>query len=100
MNVWVIYDIESSKAGDKRRRKIVKEIERFGLHRIQKSVFLGDVEKNRLDELIIFSEQLIRQDTDSVYIFPMCKEDFDAVKIIGLGFDQDWVRGKKSAVIF
>jgi CRISPR-associated endonuclease Cas2 len=40
MNVWVVYDIESSKEGNKRRSKIVKEIKKFGLYRVQKSVLL------------------------------------------------------------
>jgi CRISPR-associated protein Cas2 len=100
MNIWVIYDIASTKTGDKRRRKIVKEIERFGLYRVQKSVFLGDIEKNRLDELVLFSEDLIEKDVDSVYLFPMCKEDFESVKIIGQGFDRDLVSGKKETLIF
>ena len=100
MNLWVIYDIESTKAGDKRRRKIVKEIEKFGLYRIQKSVFLGDIERNRMDELILFSENLINKEKDSVYLFPMCKEDFEAVKVIGQGFDREWVTGQKESVLF
>lgn len=100
MNIWVIYDIASSKGGPKRRRKIVKEIESFGLYRVQKSVFLGNIEKNRIDELVLFSEELIDKNEDSVYLFPMCKEDFEAVKVIGKGFDKDMVTGKVGTVIF
>lgn len=100
MNVWVIYDIASTKTGDKRRKKIIKEIEQFGLYRVQKSVFLGDIEKNRLDELVIFSEELIDKEVDSVYLFPMCKEDYESVKIIGLGFDKDLVTKKTGSLIF
>ena len=100
MNIWVIYDIASSKNGAKRRRKIVKEIELFGLYRVQKSVFLGNIEKNRIDELILFSEELIDPDEDSVYLFPMCKEDFAAVTIVGKGFDKDLVTGKTGSLIF
>ncbi|HLP45295.1 MAG TPA: CRISPR-associated endonuclease Cas2 [Candidatus Kapabacteria bacterium] len=100
MNIWVIYDIASSKSGPKRRRKIIKEIEQFGLYRVQKSVFLGDIEKNRLEELILFSQELIEPEEDSVYIFPMCKEDFDAVTVIGKGFNQEFVTGKTRSLIF
>jgi CRISPR-associated protein Cas2 len=100
MNIWVIYDIASTKAGAKRRRNIIKEIESFGLYRVQKSVFLGDIERNRFDELVIFSEDLIDQEHDSVYLFPMCKEDFEAVKIIGKGFDRELVSGEKKSLIF
>jgi CRISPR-associated protein Cas2 len=100
MNIWVIYDIASTKAGDKRRRKIIKEIESFGLYRVQKSVFLGNIEKNRIDELVLFSEELIDKKVDSVYLFQMCKEDFESVKIIGQGFDKDLVTDKIQSVIF
>lgn len=100
MNIWVIYDIASSKAGQKRRKKIIKEIEEFGLYRVQKSVFLGNIEKNRLDELVLFSQELIDVEKDSVYLFPMCKEDFEAVTVIGKGFDKDLVTGKTGSLIF
>lgn len=100
MNIWVIYDIASSKNGDKRRRKIIKEIEQFGLYRVQKSVFLGDIEKNRLEELVLFSQELIEAEEDSVYMFPMCKEDFEAVTIIGKGFDKELVSGVTRSIIY
>jgi len=100
MNIWVIYDIASTKNGAKRRRKVIKEIELFGLYRVQKSVFLGNIEKNRLDELILFSRELIDPKEDSVYLFPMCKEDFDAVTIIGKGFNKELVTGKTGSLIF
>lgn len=100
MNIWIIYDIESSVPGNRRRRKIIKEIEQFGLYRVQKSVFFGNIERNRFDELVLFSEELIDQEKDSVYLFPMCNEDFNSVRIIGQGFDKDMVSGKKDSLIF
>ncbi|NIM10559.1 MAG: CRISPR-associated endonuclease Cas2 [Candidatus Aminicenantes bacterium] len=100
MNIWIVYDIESSVPGNRRRRKIIKEIEQFGLYRVQKSVFFGNIERNRFDELVLFSEELIDPEKDSVYLFPMCNEDFDSVKIIGQGFDKDMVSGKKDSLIF
>ena len=100
MNIWVIYDIESTPAGQKRRRKIVKEIESFGLCRVQKSVFVGEIPRNRFDELDLFSQSLIDPEKDSVYLFPMCTEDFNAVKIIGLGFDKKLVTGQVHRLIF
>ncbi len=67
-----MYDITKNKT----RRLIVKLALESGLYRVQKSVFFGDVKKNRLDEIVLQSEELIDHKTDSVYIFPMCKEDF------------------------
>jgi len=100
MQVWIVYDIVSGKAGDRRRRQIVKEIEKFGLIRIQKSIFAGTLDSNRYDELVIFSQNLIDHKKDSVYIFPMCKTDYDNVEMIGLGFDKDLVADKKDNLFF
>jgi CRISPR-associated protein Cas2 len=40
------------------------------------------------------AEQLplfIDEDTDSVYLFPFCQEDFRAVRVLGQGFDKKLV---------
>ncbi|MBN1970055.1 MAG: CRISPR-associated endonuclease Cas2 [Candidatus Delongbacteria bacterium] len=100
MQIWVIYDIESSKNGDKRRRKIVKEIEKFGLYRVQKSVFCGSIDNNRLEELKLFSEGVADPKLDKVYIFPMCQTDYDNVIMIGQPFDKDLVSDEKSELFF
>ena len=87
MLTWVIYDITK----DKTRTKIAKRCLDFGLYRVQKSVFLGDVASNRIDEIILASQELMDPKTDSIYVFPMCREDFDKVRIIGQRFDQQLV---------
>lgn len=87
MLVWAIYDISD----DKKRRRIVKICENLGLYRVQKSVFLGDINKNSLDELSLQSKEIINEKTDSVYIFQMCKTDFENVVLIGQAFDKKFV---------
>jgi len=87
MLVWAIYDITSDKA----RRKIVKACKKAGLYRVQKSVFLGNIEPNDLDELYLFSSEQINPKTDSVYIFQMTEKNFKATKTLGLAFDKDLV---------
>jgi CRISPR-associated protein Cas2 len=87
MLTWVIYDI----AKDRTRTKIAKRCLDFGLYRVQKSVFLGDLAANRVDEVVLFSQELLNPATDAVYIFPMCRDDFDKVRIIGQGFDRKLV---------
>lgn len=86
MLVWAIYDIQSNKV----RSKIVKLCKQTGLYRVQKSVFLGDIENNRLDELALASKKEIEEE-DSVYIFPMCQEDFKKVILLGQAFDKKLV---------
>ena len=62
--VWIIYDIVL----DKPRTKVAKRCKEAGLYRVQKSVFLGTIARNRLDELQLEIESLTDPDDDSVYI--------------------------------
>ena len=87
MLTWVVYDI----AKDRTRTRIAKRCLDFGLYRVQKSVFLGDLEPNRIDEILLYSRELLVLETDSVYIFPMCRPDFEQVRIVGQGFDRELV---------
>ena len=84
MLVWAIYDISKNKT----RTKIVKLCKNVGLYRVQKSVFLGKLEPNNIDELKGQSGDLIDEKTDSVYIFPMCDADFKKAVLLGQAFDQ------------
>ncbi len=85
--VWVIYDI----VVDKKRAKIAKLCKNKGLYRVQKSVFLGTLNRNQIDELSLQSKEIMDEDEDSVYIFPMCEEDFKKVKLLGQAFDKKLV---------
>jgi len=94
MLVWCIYDISENKA----RNKIVKFAIKYGLYRVQKSVFLGNITKNDLDELTLQSEDIIDEETDSVYIFPMCEADFKRVILQGQAFDKELVNDEIEAL--
>lgn len=85
--VWIIYDIVI----DKSRSRIAKRCKEAGLYRVQKSVFLGAIVRNRLDELQMEIEELADQESDSVYIFPLCEADFKKVRTIGQAFDKKLV---------
>ena len=87
MLTWVVYDISK----DKTRTKIAKRCLDFGLTRVQKSVYVGDLPPNRVREILLASQELLNLKTDSVYVFPMCRDDFSKVKIVGQGFDEKWV---------
>src|SRR5262249_47023389 len=87
MLTWVVYDISD----DRTRTRVARRCLDFGLYRVQKSVFLGDIEGNRVEEILLFSRELLDLQTDSVYIFPMCREDLDKVRIVGQGFDRQLV---------
>jgi len=83
----VVYDI----VDDKKRDRIAKTCKGYGLYRVQKSVFLGTLNKNQIDELAIQCEDIINTDEDSVYVFPMCEDDFKKVKLLGQAFDKKLV---------
>ena len=86
---WILYDISKDRA----RNRVAKACKEAGLMRVQKSVFLGPLERNRLDELAMFIEDLINEDVDRVYIFPMCEADFQKVRLQGQAFDRKLVHG-------
>ncbi len=94
MLVWIIYDITN----DKIRDKVAKACKNKGLYRVQKSAFLGTINKNQLDELSLICSDLIDHDVDSVYIFPMCEDDFKKVKLLGQAFDEKLVTDKVKAL--
>lgn len=94
--VWIMYDIRENKI----RSKIAKECKKFGLQRVQKSVFLGKLEWNRFDELGEKFHDLINEETDSVYLFPFCQEDFRRIKVLGQGFDEKLVNDEILAKFF
>jgi CRISPR-associated protein Cas2 len=87
MLTWVVYDISK----DRTRTKIAQRCLDFGLYRVQKSVFLGDVPSNRVEEIMLFSQELLDLETDAVYVFAMCRPDFERVRIVGQGFDRKLV---------
>jgi CRISPR-associated protein Cas2 len=87
MLVWVVYDI----VADKIRNRVAKICKNYGLYRVQKSAFLGDLNRNEIDEIVLQCKDITDEGKDSVYIFPMCDEDFKKVKMIGIPFDKELV---------
>lgn len=94
--VWIVYDIVE----DKVRGRVAKACKKFGLRRVQKSVFLGKLENSRFDELGEMCRDLIDEETDSVYLFPFCQEDFRCISVLGQGFDRKLVNDEILAQFF
>ena len=92
MLLWIIYDISK----DKPRKKMSDSCEQYGLYRVQYSAFLGNVNKNQMDELQLRAEELINEKTDAVYLFPMCEEDFKKVALVGQEFDRKLIADQLS----
>lgn len=94
MIAWVMYDIEI----DKSRTKVAKLCKQAGLYRVQFSVFLGTIDANQKDTLQLQIEQLINEETDSVYIFPMSKTELQATVLLGKAFDKKLVTDEVKAL--
>ncbi len=96
MLTWVMYDIPK----DKTRNKIAKTCEEAGIYRVQYSVFLGDLNNAQRKELITSILDLMDANEDSVYIFPMCSDDFDKCKLLGKAFDKEPIADEVKALLF
>jgi len=96
MLVWVVYDIVENRI----RKKVSDSCKNIGLYRVQKSVFLGELNANKRDSLALQCEELIDKDVDSVYIFPMDEQSFRQVKLIGQAFNKDLVSDEVITLFF
>jgi len=95
MLIWVIYDISENRI----RSRVAAICKNDGLFRVQKSAFLGDLNRNESDSLALECEGII-EESDSVYVFPMCEDCFDKIKLIGAGFDRELVSGMTITKVF
>lgn len=96
MICWVLYDIKK----DKPRTKVSKICKKSGLYRVQKSVFLGSLEENEKDTLELSVSDLIDVETDSVYIFPMSKNELKQTALLGQAFDKKLITDDVKALFF
>ncbi len=87
MICWVIYDIEDNKI----RNKIAKACKQAGLYRVQLSVFLGVLNNTEKDSLELICKDLINEEKDKLYIFPMSKDELKQTVLLGQAFDKDFV---------
>ncbi len=93
---WVMYDI----ADNKYRNRVAKTCKKYGLTRVQKSIFLGKLDYNRFDELCGLVYEEIDEETDSVYLFPFCQEDYKKIQVLGQGFDKKMVNDEILSMFF
>jgi CRISPR-associated protein Cas2 len=96
MICWVLYDIQKNKP----RGKVAKMCKQAGLYRVQKSVFLGSLEDNEKDTLELEVNELIDEENDSVYIFPMSKNELRQTVLLGQAFDKKLITDQVKALFF
>lgn len=98
MLFFVMYDIES----DKVRRYVVKYLERMGCIRVQKSIFLADLEPQKYNSIRsdLAAVQASYDNHDSILVVPVSTEQLKAMKIIGQHIDIDIITHSKNTLFF
>lgn len=67
----VIYDIPE----DRLRSKVADVCLDYGLERIQYSAFLGELSRNRTQEMLLKMQRLLSKKEGQVQCFPICQKD-------------------------
>lgn len=80
----IAYDIEK----DKLRRKLAERLEQIGFTRVQKSVFLGSVRQQVLQQFLSQYEPQLAED-DRLLVVPLTDTQVDAMYRIGLNENLD-----------
>jgi len=92
---YAVYDITDNST----RSSVIHILKNQGFSRIQKSVFCGSLSGQNKKDLIESIKMVIDVDNDSFYLILTCNQCFGKIKIIGKGFDEEYVSDKKSAVV-
>jgi CRISPR-associated protein Cas2 len=98
MLFFVMYDIESNKV----RNQVVKYLLRKGCFRVQKSIFLADLEHAAYQEIRndLAEVQACYENEDSILVVPISTDYLQAMKIIGKNVDVDLVLKNKNTLFF
>jgi CRISPR-associated protein Cas2 len=98
MLFFVMYDIENNKV----RNQVVKYLLRKGCLRVQKSIFLADLEHAAYQDIKsdLAAVQACYENADSILVVPISTDYLQAMKIIGKNIDIDLVLKKKNTLFF
>lgn len=100
-NMYVIsYDIENTPL----RTRIAKMLHHWGLHRVQYSVFLGTIEREKMptlwNELAVLSTHKAWSAADSILLIPVHAGQVKAIKVLGSWPDRwDEITGEKNTLM-
>lgn len=98
MLFFVMYDIESNKV----RNYIVKYLERKGCTRVQKSIFLANLNMETYQEIRndLTEVQSAYDNQDSILVVPITSDYLRSMKIIGQNIDIDIITKSKNTLFF
>lgn len=78
MLTLVVYDIRD----DKRRTKLSKLLQSFGLSRVQYSAFKGELNPHDRSVLAKKVEQFVKDEIDCIFIIPLCSRCLRTAEVI------------------
>ncbi|MCD6444952.1 CRISPR-associated endonuclease Cas2 [Candidatus Bathyarchaeota archaeon] len=84
MHTLVIYDIPD----DGVRVRVSDLCKRFGLARIQKSAFLGDLSSSVRKELVAALRRVLGERDGNIQVFVICRADLSLRTVIGKPFHE------------
>lgn len=93
---YAVYDIMDNG----RRDAVIEILKDSGMVRIQKSVFCGGLVLQQKRDLIETIKSTLNVDDDSFYLIMNCGKCYRNATIVGKGFDQEYVEGKTSSMVF
>lgn len=98
MLFFVMYDIES----DKVRRLVAKYLEGKGCFRIQKSIFLAQLDRTVFEQikLDLAEVQALYENHDSIIVCPIATDEIRAMKVIGKAIDVDVITRTRNTLFF
>lgn len=98
MLFFVMYDIEN----DKVRTHISKYLLRTGCTRIQRSIFLADLNHEKYESIRsdLTEVQSLYDNQDSILIVPISTDYIQAMKVIGKSIDVDIIMKSKNTLFF
>lgn len=98
MLFFIMYDIESNKV----RREIAKYLEDKGCFRIQKSIFLAELDRSIYEQIKsdLAEVQALYDNHDSIIVCPVTTDELRAMKVIGQQLNIDIITHSANTLFF
>ncbi|QZE15499.1 CRISPR-associated endonuclease Cas2 [Halosquirtibacter laminarini] len=98
MIFFVMYDIEDNRV----RTQVSKFLLKKGCHRVQKSIFLGRLERKQYNEIATALKEIqeFYENKDSILLVPVSSDEMRAMKIIGENVDFDVILRNRNTLFF
>lgn len=95
---FVMYDIESNKV----RRYVVKYLQAKGCTRVQRSIFLANLDSKIYEEIKrdLAAVQAAYDNQDSIFVVPISSDYLQAMKIIGQSIELDVITKARNTLFF